>query len=123
MAAEDVFVVRSGPKIEKLEIRPPREELKHGREGTSIGYVGVIGQQEGLDLLVAAAEHLIRGWGVGTCISALSAAARPLRRCRPRWRRRGSTRYFTFTGRAPDDLLLDMLNTADVCVNPTGRRR
>ncbi|MET0657053.1 MAG: glycosyltransferase, partial [Steroidobacteraceae bacterium] len=26
--------------------------------------------------------------------------------------------YVTFTGRAPDQELLDMLNTADVCVNP-----
>ena len=25
--------------------------------------------------------------------------------------------YFTFTGRAPDETLLDALNTADVCVN------
>ena len=31
---------------------------------------------------------------------------------------RGLADFFTFTGRAPDDLLLDMLNTADVCVNP-----
>ena len=59
MAAEDVFVVRSGPKIESLELRPPRPELKKGA-AYLVGYVGVIGPQEGLDLLVHAAEHLIR---------------------------------------------------------------
>src|SRR5262249_59079280 len=30
----------------------------------------------------------------------------------------GIADYFTFTGRVPDDQLLAMLNTADVCVNP-----
>ena len=31
---------------------------------------------------------------------------------------RGVADIFTFTGRAPDDVLMAMLNTADVCVNP-----
>ena len=31
---------------------------------------------------------------------------------------KGLEPFFTFTGRASNDLLLDMLNTADVCVNP-----
>ena len=31
---------------------------------------------------------------------------------------KGLGAYFTFTGRAPDALMLSMLNTADVCVNP-----
>jgi len=30
----------------------------------------------------------------------------------------GVADHFTFTGRVPDDQLLAMLNTADVCVNP-----
>ena len=30
----------------------------------------------------------------------------------------GIADYVTFTGRVPDDELLAMLNTADVCVNP-----
>ena len=30
----------------------------------------------------------------------------------------GIAEYVTFTGRVPDDELLTMLNTADICVNP-----
>jgi len=30
----------------------------------------------------------------------------------------GLTNYVTFTGRVPDQEMLEMLNTADVCVNP-----
>ena len=117
MAPEDVFVVRSGPKIEKLELRPPRPELKRGATYL-IGYVGVIGQQEGLDLLVAAADHLIRGMGRADVHFGIVGDGPARAEVEAEVRARGLADFFTFTGRAPDDLLLDMLNTADVCVNP-----
>ncbi len=117
MKAEDVFVVRSGPKIEKLEIRPPRVELKKGAKFL-IGYVGVIGQQEGLDLLVASAEHMIREMGRTDVHFGIVGGGPALEEIEADVKARGLDGYFTFTGRAPDDLLLDMLNTADVCVNP-----
>ena len=50
------------PGLETFAIRPPEPALKQGFAHL-IGWVGVIGQQEGLDLLVAAADHLIRGLG------------------------------------------------------------
>lgn len=117
MAAEDVFVVRSGPKIEKLEIRPPRPELKKGARYL-VGYVGVIGQQEGLDLLVDAAEHLVRTMGREDVHFGIVGGGPALDEVKADVTARGLDAFFTFTGRAPDDLLLDMLNTADVCVNP-----
>ncbi len=117
MKAADVFVVRSGPKIEKLELRPPREELKKGARYL-IGYVGVIGQQEGLDLLVASADHMIRKMGRTDVHFGIVGGGPALEEVQAEVRARGLEGYFTFTGRAPDDMLLDMLNTADVCVNP-----
>ena len=117
MKAEDVFVVRSGPKIEKLELRAPKPELKKGAKYL-IGYVGVIGQQEGLDLLVESAEHLIRRMGRTDVHFGIVGGGPALEEIQADVAARGLDGYFTFTGRAPDDLLLDMLNTADVCVNP-----
>jgi glycosyltransferase involved in cell wall biosynthesis len=117
MAPDDVFVVRSGPKIDKLALRPPRPELKKGARHL-VGYVGVIGQQEGLDLLVAAADHLIRGMGREDVHFGIVGGGPALAEVRAEVAARGLERFFTFTGRAPDDLLLDMLNTADICVNP-----
>ena len=116
MAAEDVFVVRSGPKLDKLEIRPPKPELKRGAAHL-VGYVGVIGPQEGLDLLVEAAEHLVRRLGRDVHFGIVGDGSERAR-IEAEVAARGLTEAFTFTGRAPDDLLLDMLNTADVCVNP-----
>lgn len=117
MKPEDVFVVRSGPKIDKLEMRPPKDELKKGARFL-IGYVGVIGQQEGLDLLVDSAEHMIRQMGRTDVHFGIVGGGPALDEVQADVRTRGLDAYFTFTGRAPDDLLLDMLNTADVCVNP-----
>ena len=62
MATEDVFVVRSAPRTETFRIGPPDPALRQGFAHL-VGWVGVIGQQEGLDLLVAAADHLIRDLG------------------------------------------------------------
>jgi glycosyltransferase involved in cell wall biosynthesis len=117
MDAEKVFVVRSGPSLERLKIMPPDEALKQGRKYL-VGYVGVMGRQEGIDYLLQAAQHIVHDMkrgdvhfglvGGGTSLEELKAMARELR----------VEGHVTFTGRVPDAELLAMLNTADVCVNP-----
>ena len=112
-----VFVVRSGPSLERLRIVPPEPALKKGREHL-VGYVGVMGRQEGIDLLLQAVRHIVheRGRrdvqfglvGGGTSLDEMRALAEEL----------AVADYVTFTGRVPDAELLAMLNTADVCVNP-----
>ena len=53
-----VFVVRSGPDLKRLRIVPPVPELKRGRPFL-VGYVGVMGRQEGIQYLIEAAAHLV----------------------------------------------------------------
>ncbi|MCQ4628559.1 glycosyltransferase family 4 protein [Shinella sp. CPCC 100929] len=117
MAPDDVFVVRSGPKIEKLQIRLPKEELKKGFAHL-VGYVGVIGQQEGMDLLVEAVDHIVNTLHRTDIHFGIVGGGPELATIVEDVEKRGLSRYFTFTGRAPDDVMLDMLNTADVCINP-----
>jgi len=117
MAPERVFVVRSGPSLERLKVLPPTPELKKGRQFL-VGYVGVMGRQEGIDFLLQAARHIVFDLkrtdvhfglvGGGTSLDELKALAKEL----------GVADYVTFTGRVSDAELLAMLNTADVCVNP-----
>jgi glycosyltransferase involved in cell wall biosynthesis len=117
MAPEKVFVVRSGPSLERMKIVPPVEALKQGRRYL-VGYVGVMGRQEGIEYLLAAAAHLVHQMkrtdvhfglvGGGTSLEQMKALARELR----------IDEYVTFTGRVSDGSLLAMLNTADLCVNP-----
>jgi len=117
MSEDRVFVVRSGPKLDRLRIIPPVEALKNGRR-YMVGYVGVMGKQEGIDCLLRAAKHIVYEMGRtdihfglvggGTSLEEMQAYAKEL----------GVEDYVTFTGRVSDQKMLEMLNTADVCVNP-----
>ncbi|HEY0985333.1 glycosyltransferase family 4 protein [Schlesneria sp.] len=117
MSPERVFVVRSGPMLDRLKVVPPVESLKCGRRFL-VGYVGVMGKQEGIDLLLNSVRHIVFNMnrrdihfgivGGGTSLDEMKAYAAEL----------GVADYVTFTGRVPDQQLLEMLNTADVCVNP-----
>jgi glycosyltransferase involved in cell wall biosynthesis len=53
-----VFVVRNGPDLERLRTLAPIPALKHGRSYL-VGYVGVIGVQEGLHHLIRAAAFIV----------------------------------------------------------------
>jgi glycosyltransferase involved in cell wall biosynthesis len=117
MDPQDVFVVRSAPRIEKFELRPPVPELKKGAK-TLIGYVGVIGQQEGMDLLVAAADHLIREMGYSDIHFAIVGFGPHLPEVEKDVANRGLGDWFTFTGPLYGEDLLRVLNTADIGVAP-----
>ncbi|EIC23470.1 glycosyltransferase family 4 protein [Thiorhodovibrio frisius] len=117
MNPERVFVVRSGPDVSRLKRLPPVPSWKNGRRYL-VGYVGVIGKQEGIDHLLRAVRHLVADLGRedvhfvivggGTELDSLKAMAGEL----------DVGSFVTFTGRVPDKTLLEALNTADICVNP-----
>ena len=117
MKPQDVFIVRSAPRIEKFEIRPPVPHWKKGAK-TLIGYVGVIGQQEGMDLLVAAADHLINSRGYSDIHFAIVGFGPQVPEVQADVARRGLDAWFTFTGALYGDDLLAVLNTADIGVSP-----
>jgi glycosyltransferase involved in cell wall biosynthesis len=112
-----VFVVRSGPSLERLRILPAKAELKRGRRFL-VGYVGVMGKQEGIDYLLDAAKFIVRKMGRTDVHFGLVGGGTSLDEMKARAQGLGIAEYVTFTGRVPEQELLEMLNTADVCVNP-----
>jgi glycosyltransferase involved in cell wall biosynthesis len=112
-----VFVVRSGPKLDRLRILPPKVELKQGRRYL-VGYVGVMGAQEGIDLLLQAARYLTKDLGRSDVHFGLVGGGTSLDEMKQLAINLGIADFVTFTGRVPDQELLEMLNTADICVNP-----
>ncbi|MBY0485156.1 MAG: glycosyltransferase family 4 protein [Gammaproteobacteria bacterium] len=112
-----VFVVRSGPKLDRLCIIPPKQELKCGRKYL-VGYVGVMGAQEGIDLLLQSARYLIKDLGRSDVHFGLVGGGTSLEEMKRLAIDLGISDFVTFTGRVPDQALLEMLNTADICVNP-----
>jgi glycosyltransferase involved in cell wall biosynthesis len=117
MDPKRVFVVRSGPSLERMRIRPPVPELKRGRRHL-VGYVGVMGRQEGIDLLLQAARILVRDMGRDDVHFGLVGGGTSLEEMKTLAGELGIADHVTFTGRVPDADMLAMLNTADVCVNP-----
>lgn len=111
-----VFVVRNGPDPERFRPRPPRPELKHGKPYL-VGYVGTMSMQEGLDILLQVARRcrdLGRDDVHFTCVGG-GPGLKDLQRLRDEL---GLQETVTFTGRIPEEELLAILSTADVCVNP-----
>ncbi|WP_345719862.1 glycosyltransferase family 4 protein [Qipengyuania sphaerica] len=114
---EDTFVVRSGPDLTRLKRLPVDDKWRNGRKHM-VGYVGVMGEQEGIDLLLESVRHMVFEMGRtdtqfvlvggGSSLDGLQQMARDL----------GVAEYVTFTGRAPDEELFSVLSSADVCVNP-----
>ncbi len=117
MVPENVFVVRSGPDLNRVKSFAPDPRWRNGRKHL-VAYVGVISESEGLDLLLQAADHIVHKLG-RTDIQFLIVGSGP------EWRK--ITRmcaklelgdYVTFTGQVDDTVLFTSLSTADVCVNP-----
>jgi glycosyltransferase involved in cell wall biosynthesis len=117
MAAEKVFVVRSGPDLRRVKIVPANDTLKRGRTYL-VGYVGVMGSQEGVDLLLSAVRYIVHTRNRQDIHFGLVGGGTELQAMRELAQRLGVADYVTFTGRAPDEILFEMLSTADVCVNP-----
>lgn len=117
MAPEDVFVVRSAPRIETFQIGPGDESYRKGA-GAVMGYVGVIGQQEGMDILVQAADHLINTLGQADVHFVIAGFGPLLEEVQQDVAEHGLTGYFTFTGPLYDQDLLAALNVIDIGVSP-----
>lgn len=116
-APEDVFVVRSAPKLEAFVPGPGDPRHRHGARMV-IGYVGVIGQQEGMDLLVAAADYLVRELGETDVHFAIVGFGSALEDVKADVARRGLDARFTFHGALYGDALLEVLRSVDIGVAP-----
>jgi glycosyltransferase involved in cell wall biosynthesis len=117
MPPDRVFVVRSGPKLDRLRLVAPSEKWKCGRRYL-VGYLGVIGKQEGLDYLLRSVRHLVFEKKRTDTHFVVLGGGPSLEDAKRYATLIGVSEFVTFTGRVPDEELLEALSTADVCVNP-----
>lgn len=116
MREDDVFVVRNGPDLRTFRPVPSNPALKRGRNFL-VGYVGNMGEQEGLDILLDAALELKRRGRNDVAITCIGGGP-ALASLRSMTEEKGLGDIVQFTGRIPDAELLEILSTADLCVNP-----
>jgi glycosyltransferase involved in cell wall biosynthesis len=115
--ATDVTVVRTGPDPERLQRGQADPELRRGRRFL-VAYIGVMGPQDGVDIVVRAADIVVHQLGrddiaftligSGDCFDDLVALRDEL----------GLAGHVEFTGRAPDELVARILSTADAGLSP-----
>jgi glycosyltransferase involved in cell wall biosynthesis len=115
--AHDVTVVRTGPDPDRLRRGPVDPDLRRGRSHL-VAYLGVMGPQDGVDLAVRAAAHIVNEFGrtdisftmigSGDSFDALIALRDEL----------GLEDYVEFPGRLPDEQVGRLLSTADVGLCP-----
>jgi glycosyltransferase involved in cell wall biosynthesis len=112
---EDVFVVRSAPDLERFRPVPADESLRHGQRFL-LAYLGVMGPQDGVDHALealAALQRVRSDWraifvGAGDVFDDMRRLANEL----------GLGHAVEFTGRMPDDDVIRILSSADVCLAP-----
>lgn len=116
--AERITVVRNGPDLTRVKATVPDPELR-AKAGTIIGYVGVMGFQDGLDYLLRALRHLLYDLkrtdfycvvlGAGDALESLKALAREL----------GLQDHIYFPGFISDaPQLMRYLSAIDIGVDP-----
>jgi glycosyltransferase involved in cell wall biosynthesis len=117
VAPERVFVVRSSPDPARIHRVEPDPSLKGARPNLVV-YLGTMGPQDGVDLFVRAARHVLDArpgqvrfvaMGGGNQVDALRALASDLGL---------DEADIAFTGRIPDADVRRILSTADVAVSP-----
>lgn len=117
MDPQNVFIVRSGPDLSRVTVVPPNPVLRCGCSYL-VAYVGVMGKQEGLDLLLDTIDILVHEMDRHDIHFGLVGGGTELDALRDYAAEKSIENYITFTGRIPDSQLFEMLSTADICVNP-----
>ena len=111
------MIVRNGVDIRRFYRKTPRPQLKRQFPYMAV-YLGVMGKQDGVDRVVQAAHHVAHTFGrrdvcfamigTGECWEDLQKLSEELK----------VSDIVHFLGYVPDDLMIDYLSTADVCLAP-----
>jgi glycosyltransferase involved in cell wall biosynthesis len=115
---DKVFVVRSAPDLSRFRRMPPNSSYRKGRSYL-IGYMGVMGEPEGIDYLLRMVHYIVQKKnrsdihfmliGSGPAIEKLKVLSKELE----------VTEFVEFTGFKQGEELLERLSSCDVCVEPS----
>lgn len=115
-----VTVVRSGPDPERMRRGEPDPAVRHGRSHLAC-WLGIMGPQDGVDLLLRSVRHLVHDLGRRDCHVALLGYGDCLEDLRRLATELDLNDWVTFTGRADADMVTRYLSTADVGLSPDPR--
>ena len=114
---ERVVVVRSCPDLSICRLQAPQPELKQGRKFLVV-YVGVMGPQDGVDLLLESIRYLVKEQGRSDTLFVLIGPGPEVPRLQALVSQYGLDSAVKFTGPLFGDDLGAYLSAADVGVAP-----
>jgi glycosyltransferase involved in cell wall biosynthesis len=114
---DDVYVVRSGPDLERLSLYPPDPAWRKGKRNL-IAYLGEICNQDGVDHLIRAVKLLRDELGRDDIHCVLVGGGPHQPSIKAYAEEIGVADLCTFTGRVSDEDLCRILSSADVGVDP-----
>jgi glycosyltransferase involved in cell wall biosynthesis len=117
MKPDRAFIVRSCPDLKNVRIEPPNPALKNGKP-LLVVYVGVMGPQDGLDLLLESIRYIVQCAGRDDVAFVLIGAGSETPGLKAWAQEKGLDSVVTFTGRVPDAEMWAYLSTADLGVAP-----
>jgi glycosyltransferase involved in cell wall biosynthesis len=115
--ASATFLVRSGPSLETFV---PRSQagVEGRRRRFLVGYVGIMGEPEGLDLFLRGVHYLVMDKGRRDISFVLIGDGPMLKQLRALAEELSLEENVEFTGRLPTEEVIERLSTCDVCVSP-----
>ncbi|MBN3927580.1 glycosyltransferase family 4 protein [Nostoc sp. NMS4] len=115
---EKVFIVRSAPDLSRFRRMPPNPKYRRDRKYL-IGYMGVMGEPEGIDYLLRMVYYIVHKKnrfdihfmliGSGPMAEKLKELSKELK----------VAEFVEFTGFKQGEELLERLSSCDVCVEPS----
>ena len=115
--AEQVFVVRNCPDLASVRAGAVQPGIKRGKR-LLVVYVGIMGQQDGLDLLIESIEHIIKDEHRQDTQFVLVGGGEALPMLRALVTTKELDPFVALTGRVPPEEVATYLSNADVGVAP-----
>jgi len=115
--ASKLTVVRNGPSFDRLYLVEPDADIR-ARGQTVLGYVGVMGFQDGIDSLIRALHKLKTELGRNDFYCILIGKGASLGYLKQLTRELQLEEHIMFTGFVSHEDLLKYLSTTDICIAP-----
>jgi glycosyltransferase involved in cell wall biosynthesis len=117
LPADRITVVRSAPRMNRFQAVDPDDQWRHQKKHL-VAYLGVMGPNDGLEYLLRSIRQIVHEYcrddihfvlvGGGDLQPVIKQMSKAMK----------LDDFVTFTGRVPDEQMIQILSSADVCVAP-----
>jgi len=114
---DKVIVVRSAPKKENFKPVPVNDNLRKGKKYL-VGYLGVMGPNDGIEYLLESIDFIVHSLKREDIHFSLIGSGDLQPKLRKMCTRLKLDEFVEFTGRIPDQMVKEIISTADLGVAP-----